>query len=44
VESRRNLPAFRDQSLEPFEVFNLAAVLWGALFLIWSYRIHPALK
>lgn len=22
----------------------LAAVLWGALFLIWSYRIRPALK
>jgi hypothetical protein len=22
----------------------LAAVLWGALLLIWSYRIRPALK
>ena len=22
----------------------LAAVLWVALFLIWSYRIRPALK
>jgi hypothetical protein len=22
----------------------LAAVLWGALFLIWWYRIRPALK